>query len=75
MILLHHAIIMNLLCDVIIMTIHDHLSKAALNITSNQDSKIPYTDLKHKIKKIMMQKWQQLWDKTPTTSSTKWNPL
>ena len=41
----------------------DSLAKAALNMTPDQNAKIPYTDLKHKIKTTMTQKWQQLKDK------------
>ena len=32
------------------------LAKAAFNMTSDQNAKIPYTDLKHKIKTIMTHK-------------------
>ena len=41
----------------------DSLARAAVNMTADQNAKIPYTDLKHKTKKTMKQKWQQLWDK------------
>ena len=41
----------------------DSLSKAALNVTLDQNTQILYTGLKHKIKTTMTSKWQQLWDK------------
>ena len=41
----------------------DSLAKTALNMAPNQNAKIPYTDLKHKMNTTMTQKWQQLKDK------------
>ena len=38
------------------------LAKAAINIPPEKTSKLPYTDLKNKIKQIITKRWQQLWD-------------
>ena len=40
----------------------DSLAKAAINIPPDKTSKLPYTDLKHKIKQIITKRWQQLWN-------------
>ena len=40
----------------------DLLAKTALNIPPDKTSKLPYTDLKYRIKQIITKKWQQLWD-------------
>ena len=38
----------------------DLIAKSALDMAPNKNSKIPYTDLKLKIKQILTKKWQQL---------------
>ena len=43
----------------------DSLAKAALNMVPDKKSKIPYTDLKLKIRQIIAKKWQQFWEKNP----------
>ena len=40
----------------------DSLAKAAINIPPDKTSKLPYTDLKHKIKQIITKRWQQFED-------------
>ena len=41
----------------------DSLAKAALNMVPDKKSKIPYSDLKQKIRQIITKKRQQLWEK------------
>ena len=53
----------------------DLFAKAALNMVPDKKSKIPYTDLQLKIRQIITKKWQQLWEKIPTTSSSKFCPF
>ena len=43
----------------------DSLAKAALNMVPDKKSRIPYTDLKLKIRQKITKKWQQLWEKNP----------
>ena len=53
----------------------DSIAKAAFNMVFDKKSKIPYTDLKPKIRQIITKKWQQLREKKATTSSSKYSPF
>ena len=39
------------------------LAKVAINMTPDKNIKTPHTDLKPKMKQIVIKKWQQLWEK------------
>ena len=49
----------------------DSFAKAAINIPPNKTSKLPYTDLKHKIKQIITKNGNNCGMKMPKTSSAK----
>ena len=53
----------------------DSLAKAAINIPPDKTSKLPYTDLKHKIKQIITKRWQQLWDENDQYKLLQIEPL
>ena len=53
----------------------DSLAKAAINIPPDKTSKLPYTDLKHKIKQIITKRWQQLWDENAQKKLRQIEPL
>ena len=53
----------------------DSLAKAAINIPPDKTSKLPYTDLKHKIKQIITKRWQQLWDENTPNKLYQIEPL
>ena len=53
----------------------DSLAKAAINIPPDKTSKLPYTDLKHKIKQIITKRWQQLWDENAQNKLRQIEPL
>ena len=53
----------------------DSLAKAAINIPPDKTSKLPYTDLKHKIKRIITKRWQQLWDENAQNKLRQIEPL
>ena len=53
----------------------DSLAKAAINIPPYKTSKLPYTDLKHKIKQIISKRWQQLWDENAQNKLRQIEPL
>ena len=53
----------------------DSLAKAAINIPPDKTSKLPYTDLKHKIKPIITKRWQQLWDENAQNKLHQIEPL
>ena len=53
----------------------DSLAKAAINISPDKTSKLPYTDLKHKIKQIITKRWQQLWDENAQNKPCQIEPL
>ena len=53
----------------------DSLAKAAINIPPDKTSKLPYTDLKHKIKQIITKRWQQLWDENAQNKLCQIAPL
>ena len=52
----------------------DSLAKSALDMIPDKNYKIPYSDLKPKIKQIMTIKWQQLWDENPHNKLYKLQP-
>ena len=51
------------------------MAKAAINIPPDKTSKLPYTDLKHKIKQIITKRWQQLWDENAQNKLCQIEPL
>ena len=53
----------------------DSLAQAAVNIPPDKTSKLPYTDLKHKIKQIITERWQQLWDENTQNKLRQIEPL
>ena len=53
----------------------DSLAKAGINIPPDKISKLPYTDLKHKIKQIITKRWQQLWDENTQNKLRQIEPL
>ena len=53
----------------------DSLAKAAINLPPDKTSKLPYTDLKHKIKQIITKRWPQLWDENAQNKLCQIEPL
>ena len=53
----------------------DSSAKAAINIPPDKTSKLPYTDLKYKIKQIITKRWQQLWDENAQNKLGQIEPL
>ena len=53
----------------------DSLAKAVINIPPDKTFKLPYTDLKYKIKQIMRKRWQQLWDENTQNKLYQIEPL
>ena len=52
-----------------------HWLKLAINIPPDKTSKLPYTDLKHKIKQIITTRWQQLRDENAQNKLRQIDPL